>query len=90
VTESGFQAARQTALDHREGEQLRCAAILDLAALKTRDAADALIELGSRPDEPGPVLRAVGAALAGLLIDGLVSEWDIRDLSAPAADAFFE
>jgi hypothetical protein len=65
-------------------------AVRELQDVRTRDATEALLELGSRPDELDSMLRAAGTALAGLLEYGLVPKWDLRDLARPAADAFFE
>jgi hypothetical protein len=52
-------------------------------------AVDALLELAGRRSEPESVLRRAGELLAELAGDGLVSNWDIRDLAGPAEDAFF-
>lgn len=90
MTETPYQQLRRIALGRAHADDDRHAAIRSLADLRTRDAAVALLELGSRPEEPDPILRAAGTALASLLLHGLVSEWDIRDLTRPAAEAFHQ
>jgi hypothetical protein len=90
MTNAAFEQARRFALDRNEADEVRCDATRRLADFRRRDAVVALLELGSRPDEPNSVLRAAGASLARLLDHGLVSEWDVRDLMDPAADAFHE
>jgi hypothetical protein len=60
VTESAFDEARRLALDRNGVDGPRLAAIGTLAAFRTRGAAEALLELGSRDDEPEVVLRAAG------------------------------
>jgi hypothetical protein len=90
VTEAAFQTARRIALDRAASEAARCAAVRDLWQLRTREAAEVLVGLASRPDEPDPILKATGTALGDLAGDGLVSEWDTRDLAPPAEDAFFK
>lgn len=88
MTESTFEQARRTALDPDGSEEARSVAIGKLANVLNRDAAVALLQLASRPGEPDRILRSAGAALAELMAAGLVSEWDARDLTPPAADAF--
>ena len=91
VTDSAFEKARRIALDRAAPEEAWSAAVRELGELRTRDAAEVLIELASTPDEPESILQASGTALAGLVDDfRLVSQWDLRDLAQPAADAFFE
>ena len=90
MTEPAFQEARRIALDQAGSEEARYSAIRRLAEFRNRTAAVVLIELGSRPDEAETISRAAGSALADLLVHGLVSEWDIRDLVPSAADAFHE
>lgn len=91
MTESPYDRLRRIALDQRGGETSRYAAIEALAGLGTREAAEALLELGARQDETESILRAAGTALAALQARGLmVSEWDVRDLARPAAEAFLE
>ncbi len=85
-----FQQARQEALDSDAPAAARITAIRRLAALRTREAAGVLIDLASRPAEDRDVLRASGAAMAELSGDGLVTNWDIRDLTESAAEAFYE
>jgi len=65
-------------------------AVEALAQLQSSGAVDALLELAGRRSEPESVLRRAGELLAGLADDGLVSQWDVRDLSDPAADGFYE
>jgi hypothetical protein len=90
VSDSVFQKIRGIALDSAGSEEARFNAIRRLASFRNRAAAVALVELGSRPGEAESISRAAGSALADLLVQGLVSEWDIRDLTPSAADAFHE
>lgn len=90
MTDPPYEEIRRVALNHGSSESARTAAIQALAELRTRSAAEALLELGSRPAESDHILRAAGTALASLLTYGLVSEWDIRDLTRAAAEAFHE
>lgn len=90
MTDEPYQELRRVALDESRAETARTAAVHGLAELRTREAAEALVELGSRPAESEHILRAAGTALASLLTYGLVSEWDIRDLTRAAAEAFHE
>lgn len=90
MTKSPFQQARRVALDRGASKSLRQAAIRALADDRTRDATLVLLELGSRTDEEESISRAAGAALAELLAAGLVTEWDIRDLTRAAAESFHE
>ncbi|MGH7687111.1 MAG: hypothetical protein ACREN2_09895 [Candidatus Dormibacteria bacterium] len=54
-------------------------------------ADDPLIAVGERMDEGRAVLEAAGRGLASLLGAGVaVSEWDLRNLTPVAAEAFFE
>jgi hypothetical protein len=91
MTESLFDRLRRTALDPAETTASREAAIIGLANVGTREAAEILLELGGRSDDLASILRAAGRALATLHETGVpVSEWDIRDLTLPAAEAFLE
>jgi HEAT repeat protein len=63
--------------------------VRSLAAFRNRTAVDVLLELVARHDEPESVLRAAGSALGELADGRLVTEWDLRDLTGPAADEFF-
>lgn len=81
---------REIALDANAGVDSRFAAIEALAKLRSADAVDALLELGSRSDDADEILRATGKALAALIDDRLVSQWDVRNLADQAADAFYE
>ena len=81
---------REVALDAIASEADRTVAIEALAKLRSPDAVEALLALGERPSEPDAILRAAGRALASLTEDGLVSQWDVRDLADPADDAFYE
>ncbi len=90
MTDSAFEQARRTALDRNGSQKARTVAARRLADFRRRDAVVALLELGSRPHEPDSILRAAGTSLARLLDHGLVSEWDVRDLTGPAADAFHD
>jgi hypothetical protein len=90
VTGDSALTLREIALDANAGDEPRFAAIDALAKLRTADAVDALLELGNRSDEADEILRATGKALAALTDDGLVSQWDVRDLADQADDAFYE
>jgi len=90
MTETAIHELRRIALARRGAPKDRHAAIQKLANLQTREAAEVLLELGSTPGEADSILLAAGTALARLLVHGLVSEWDIRDLTRPAAQAFHE
>lgn len=84
-------ARGNTALDRNLDTQARLAAISALAGTPNRQAVDILLELGERAEEDVEILRAAGSGLAGLLAAGVtVSEWDIRNLTAVAGDAFFD
>jgi hypothetical protein len=48
-----------------------------------------LLQIASEEAQPEAISRAAGAAPAGLLSDRLVSEWDVRNLTDPAAETFF-
>lgn len=89
VTGDSVLRLREIALDADAGDESRFAAIDALAKLQTPGAVDALLELGSRSNEADEILRAAGNALA-VLDDRLVSQWDVRNLADPAADAFYE
>lgn len=88
MTGSAFEQASRIALDPGGSEEARSRAVGRLAALRNREAS-VLIELGSRLEEPDHISRAAGAALAELVGDGLVSEWDTRDLTEAATETFF-
>ncbi len=91
MTESLYDRLRQAALDQAGDGISRSAAIQRLAEQGTREAAEALLELGGRRDETELILRAAGTGLARLHMSGVtISEWDIRDLTRPAAEAFLE
>lgn len=81
---------REVVLDRTASVESRIAAIEALAELRTAGAVDALLELGGRRDEAEAILRAAGSALARLADEGLVSQWDVRDLADVAGDAFYE
>jgi hypothetical protein len=91
MTESPTERLLRVVRDPGQDENARHAAIRALTDLRTRTAADALLELGGREDESDAILRAAGNALAVLQTQGVtVSEWDIRNLARPAAEAFLE
>lgn len=91
MPESSLERLRDVALDRDADETSRSDAVRGLADLRSREAVEALLELGNRPDDAESILRAAGAGLASLQAHGVaVSEWDLRDLSGPAADSFFE
>ena len=91
MTRSRFDELRHVALDQGAGDTQRSAAVQELSEFGTREAAEAILELGSRPGEVELLLRAAGAGLARIQASRVsVSEWDIRDLTAPAAEAFLE
>ena len=91
VIESRYDELRHIALDQAADGTQRSAAVQQLGESRTREAAEALIELGTRPGEGELLLRAAGAGLAQIQAGGVsVSEWDLRDLTASAADAFFK
>lgn len=93
MTEALYDQLRRAALDPAGDVASRLADIRRLVELETREAAEALLELelGARRPEIEAILRAAGTGLASLLEGGvIVSEWDIRDLTRPAAEAFLE
>ena len=90
MTEPSYTRWREEALDRSADEAARLTAIHRLAGSDSRDAVEALLDLGNRRDEVEPILQAAGRALADLAGAGRVSEWDIRDLADATADAFFE
>ena len=90
MTGDSVLTLREIAMDAEAGDESRFAAIDALAKLGTADAVDALLELGNRSGESDAILRATGKALAAPTNDGLVSQWDVRDLADQAADAFYE
>lgn len=91
MTDSNYTALRKSALDVHLDIEERSSAIAQLVELCTRDAADALLVLGSRQGEDNAVLWAAGVGLARLQASGVdVSEWDVRDLTPTAAEAFLE
>ncbi len=90
MTEDSVLGLREIVLDAHAENESRFAAIDALAKLRTADAVDALLELGGRSEEADEILRATGAALAVLAGDGLVSQWDVRDLADQADDTFYE
>lgn len=91
MRESGYDQLRRAVLDASLDPGERRSAIAQLVELGTRGAAEALLELGAREGENEEVLRAAGAGLARLQASGTdVSEWDIRDLTLPAAETFLE
>lgn len=90
MTDSSERHSRRIALDSNAQRETRLAAIRDLAGRSQRGSVTALIELGSRPEESAWVLMEAGFGLARLQDGGAtISEWDIRDLTVTAADAFF-
>lgn len=67
----------------------RIEAINVLTATSPGAALPVLLEVGSRPDEPGPLLEATGAGLGRIQDEGFqVTEFDLRNLAAVAAEAF--
>lgn len=91
MTASRLEVLRTIALDTSGDEAERTSAIRELAESKTGEAKATLLQLASRPAEPWAVLRAAGVSLAWMLGSGVeVSEWDLRDLTDAAAEAFFE
>jgi hypothetical protein len=85
-----FDELRRIALDRAEPDESRSAAIERLVALKTSEAAQVVVELGSSPDEREAIQRAAGAAIGDLVALRLVSEWDLRNLTQIAATALCE
>jgi len=78
------------ALDPSLPDDMRQGAIANLARVHTRDAVDALLILAGRQEESDELLEGAGAVLAALAHGGVaVSEWDLRNLTTPAAKAFF-
>jgi len=58
--------------------------------MNTREAAEVLLELMAREDETELVLREAGFGLATLQTNGVeLTEWDVRDITGTAADAYF-
>lgn len=90
VTDAAFHQARSVALDRNQPEASRDAAITELASFESRGATGTLLELASRVDESESISRAAGRALADLVMSGHVSEWDVRDLTPSAAEAFYD
>jgi len=90
VNDESILRLREVVLDGDASLESRNAAIEALAELRTAGAVDALLELGGRREEAEAILRAAGSALARLADDGLVSQWDVRDLADVAGDAFYE
>jgi HEAT repeat protein len=91
MTDWSAEHLRLIALDPTSDEITRLAAIRSLVALNTREAVEALLELSARQDEAEPILREAGSGLATLQGNGVeVSEWDVRDLTQQAGDAFFQ
>ena len=91
MSASGYEQLRSTAVSRATPQRTRLDAIKALADLETRDAVEVLLEIGGTQDEADAILSAAGRALARLLARGvMVTEWDLRDLTPAAAEAFFE
>lgn len=58
--------------------------------MNTRAAVEVLLELSARGDDTEAILREAGFGLATLQANGVeVTEWDLREMTGAARDAFF-
>lgn len=90
MTGSDFATVRRIALDRGQSHELRSGAIAELTLFRTREVVEVLLEIASTPAESDVTSRTAGTALASYLTDGLVTAWDVRDLTQSAAEAFHE
>ncbi|MFD6562647.1 hypothetical protein [Micromonospora profundi] len=79
------------AADRSGGVSERCNAISRMAELDPVKAKEILIGVASADDEPDELLRQAGKSL-GLLAAkaGYLSEWDLRDVTESAYEAYCE
>lgn len=83
------QALDRQAMDRALSARERVAAIVNMLRHDSELGKVRLLQIGNDPTEAGDVLDLVGERLARLAWAGVVSEFDVRDLTDRAADAFF-
>ncbi|NJC14419.1 hypothetical protein F4558_004245 [Micromonospora profundi] len=90
MTDDFFELAL-VAMDKSGGVSERCDAISRMAELDSVKAKEILIGVASSWDEPGEILSQAGKSL-GLLAAkaGYLSEWDLRDVTESAYEAYNE